>query len=77
MVTVFLEVILPVVVLLVAAIAAALYRKIRYPSPLVLGCIIPKVCVVGSTETLRFYKDAGSGAADCKTSAARGALETV
>ena len=61
MVTVFLEIILPVVVLLLAAVAAALYRKIRYPSPLVLGCIIPKVCVVGSTEILRFYKTQAVG----------------
>ncbi len=56
MVSVFAEVILPAVVLLIALFAAKLYRKIQRPSPLALGCIIPKVCVVGSAEILRYNK---------------------
>jgi hypothetical protein len=56
MVTVFLEVILPAVVSLIVFCALRQYSKIQNPSPLALGCIIPRVCVVGSAEILRFYK---------------------
>lgn len=56
MVTLFFEVILPAGVLLAVLFAASLYRKLKYPSPLALGCIIPKLCVVGSAEILRYNK---------------------
>lgn len=56
MMVVLLEVILPAIGLLIASFAASLYRKIQYPSPLALGCIIPRVCVVGSEEILRYNK---------------------
>jgi hypothetical protein len=46
MVTLLVEVILPAGVLLAVLFAASLYRKLKYPSPLALGCIIPKLCVV-------------------------------
>ena len=50
------EVVLPAGVLLAVLFAASLYRKLKYPSPLALGCIIPKLCVVGSAEILRYNK---------------------
>ena len=56
MVTLLVEVILPAGVLLAVLFAASLYRKLKYPSPLALGCIIPKLCVVGSAEILRYNK---------------------
>jgi hypothetical protein len=56
MVTLLVEVVLPAGVLLVVVFAASLYRKLKYPSPLALGCIIPKLCVVGSAEILRYNK---------------------
>jgi len=56
MVTVLLEVILPVAVLLLVVFVARLYVKIQYPSPLAFGCIIPKLCIVGSEEILRYHK---------------------
>ena len=56
MVTIFLEVMLPVVILLGGLFVVNLYSKIQYPSPLAMGCIIPKVCVVGSIEILRYNK---------------------
>jgi hypothetical protein len=56
MVTLFFEVVLPAGVLLAVLFAASLYRKLKYPSPLALGCIIPKLCVVGSAEILRYNK---------------------
>jgi hypothetical protein len=56
MVTVFLQVLLPAGVVLTALFAANLYKRIQYPSPLAMGCIIPKVCVVGAVEILRYNK---------------------
>jgi hypothetical protein len=56
MVTLLVEVVLPACVLLAVLFAASLYRKLKYPSPLALGCIIPKLCVVGSAEILRYNK---------------------
>jgi hypothetical protein len=56
MVTLLVEVVLPAGVLLAVLFAASLYRKLKYPSPLALGCIIPKLCVVGSAEILRYNK---------------------
>jgi len=56
MVTLLVEVILPAGVLLAVLFATSLYRKLKYPSPLALGCIIPKLCVVGSAEILRYNK---------------------
>lgn len=56
MVTVFIQVILPAGILLIALFVASLYRKLKYPSPLAMGCIIPKVCVVGAVEILRYNK---------------------
>ena len=56
MVTLLVEVILPAGVLFAVLSAASLYRKLKYPSPLALGCIIPKLCVVGSAEILRYNK---------------------
>jgi len=46
-----LELALPVV--LIAALVLVLYLRLKRPSPLPLGCIIPKVCVVGPEEILR------------------------
>jgi hypothetical protein len=59
MVTLLVEVVLPAGVLLAVLFAASLYRKLKYPSPLALGCIIPKLCVVGSAEILRYNKKEG------------------
>ncbi len=56
MVTVLLEVILPVAVLLLVVFIARLYVRIQYPSPLAFGCIIPKLCVVASEEILRYNR---------------------
>lgn len=56
MVTVFLEVILPILVLLIGVVVIRSYRRIDSPSPLAIGCIMPRVCVVGSVEILRFNK---------------------
>jgi hypothetical protein len=56
MVTVFLEAILPILALLIAILVVSSYRRIESPSPLALGCIMPKVCVVGSVEILHFNK---------------------
>jgi|SRR5215469_9407991 len=42
-----------------AFIAIRLYRDVRRPSPLAIGCIIPKVCVVNSQEVFRFCQIAG------------------
>jgi hypothetical protein len=56
MVTLLVEVVLPACVLLAVLFAASLYRKLKYPSPLAMGCIIPKVCVVGAVEILRYNK---------------------
>jgi hypothetical protein len=56
MVTLLVEVVLPAGVLLAVLFAASLYRKLKYPSPLALGCIIPKLCAVGSAEILRYNK---------------------
>ena len=56
MVTVFLEVILPILVLLIGVVVIRSYRRIDSPSPLALGCIMPRVCVVGSVEILHFNK---------------------
>lgn len=56
MVSVFLEVILPIVVLLIGIFVMRFYQKIDSPPPLAIGCIMPKVCVVGSVEILRFNK---------------------
>jgi len=54
MVTLLVEVTLPVIALLLGSFALRLYAKINYPSPLAMGCIIPKVCVVGSVEILHY-----------------------
>jgi hypothetical protein len=54
MVTLLVEVTLPVIALLLGSFALRLYAKINYPSPLAIGCIIPKVCVVGSVEILHY-----------------------
>jgi hypothetical protein len=56
MVTLLVEVTLPVIVLLIAIFAGRLYARINSPSPLAMGCIIPKVCVVGSVEILQYNK---------------------
>lgn len=32
--------------LLAVFVAFTAYRKVRYPQPMVFGCIIPKVCAV-------------------------------
>ena len=56
MITLFLEVTLPIVVLLIGFVVIRSYRRIDSPSPLALGCIMPKVCVVGSVEILHFNK---------------------
>ena len=56
MVTLLAEVTLPVIALLLGSFALRLYAKINYPSPLAMGCIIPKVCVVGSVEILHYNK---------------------
>lgn len=57
MVTFFLEIILPILILLIVYLAVRTYVRIQYPPPLVLGCIIPKVCVVPSREILDFNKN--------------------
>jgi hypothetical protein len=56
MVTVFLELILPILVLFIGVVVIRSYRRIDSPSPLAIGCIMPKVCVVGSVEILHFNK---------------------
>ncbi len=56
MVILFLEVTLPIVVLLIGFVVIRSYKRINSPSPLALGCIMPKVCVVGSVEILHFNK---------------------
>jgi hypothetical protein len=56
MVTVFLEAILPILAFFIAVFVVSSYRRIDAPSPLAIGCIMPKVCVVGSVEILHFNK---------------------
>ena len=56
MVILFLEAILPIIVSLIVFFGAKIYMKIQYPSPLVLGCIVPKVCVVASREILGYNR---------------------
>lgn len=56
MVIFFLEVILPIVALAILFVALRIYMKIQHPAPLVLGCIIPKLCVVASREILAYNK---------------------
>lgn len=46
MVILFAELILPILILFIAIVAIRAYNKIRYPYPLVIGCIIKKVCVI-------------------------------
>ena len=55
MVTVFLEVILPILIIIGVFVVKS-YRRIDSPPPLAIGCIMPKVCVVGSVEILHFNK---------------------
>ncbi len=56
MVTLLVEVTLPVIVLFTVIFAGRFYARINAPSPLAMGCIIPKVCVVGSVEILQYNK---------------------
>jgi hypothetical protein len=56
MITLFLEVTLPIVVLLIGFVVIRSYKRIDSPAPLALGCIMPKVCFVGSVEILHFNK---------------------
>src|SRR5215831_21035051 len=43
----------PIILIVVAWILRGYLRLVR-PSPLALGCIIPKLCAVGSEEILRY-----------------------
>lgn len=52
----FLEVVLPVAVMLVLVSAVALYRRIQYPAPLVWGRIIPRVGPVRADEVLAYIE---------------------
>jgi hypothetical protein len=53
MVRLIVELSLPVI-LLAAAFAVKAYLKLERPSPRALGVIIPRLCVVGSDEILRY-----------------------
>ena len=61
MVRLIVELSLPVI-FLVAVFAARAYLKLERPSPLALGAIIPKLCVVGSDEILRYNEMAADRA---------------
>jgi len=55
-VTLFLELSLPILALIVF-FAVAVFLKIQYPPPLVLGRIIPRVCPVRSQDILDYNED--------------------
>ena len=52
------EVLLPIVAVLLATLAIRFYVKIQYPSPLVWGRIIPRVCAVRSGDILDYNEKA-------------------
>jgi len=60
MVTLFLELSLPILALIVF-FAVAVYLKIQYPPPLVLGRIIPRVCPVRSQDILDYNEEEDNG----------------
>src|SRR5437016_8704324 len=49
-----LELSLPIIIVLVAIYFLRTYLTLKRPSPLALGCIIPKLCAVRSEEILRY-----------------------
>lgn len=52
--TFIVEIILPIVVVAALYRGISTYRKIKYPAPLVIGCIIPKVCAVVYNEVVAY-----------------------
>lgn len=52
--TFILEIILPLTILPTVFWILSVYRKIKYPQPLVIGCIIPKVCAVVYNEIVAY-----------------------
>ncbi len=53
MMTVLFELSVPIFAIIVAWIVRG-YLKVVHPTPLALGCIIPKLCAVGSEEIIRY-----------------------
>lgn len=50
----FLELIPPILALFAILVARRVYKKVRYPRPIVFGCIIRDVCVILYQEIMRY-----------------------